>query len=185
MVAQRLVRNLLGCAGVLAALAIVVFGLPALDRAVPSDLALADGARYEVGARVTVVPPDLARVDASKTRPGEDRGTVLFMVGSVRYVIVVTPFGGPIEDAAARLRTKIQAIRGYQVTAGEGEVATDSGIAGIAGGYTSPGKCGRYVVFLTGGLSIEVTVSGAEPELQQAIAGIDASIDSIEHRDGE
>jgi hypothetical protein len=185
MVAQRLVRNLLGCAGVLVALAIVVFGLPALDRAVPAGRALAEGARYEVGANVTVVPPQLARVDASKTRPGPDRGTVLFTLGSVRYVIVVTPFEGPIEDAAAKLRAKIQATRGYQVTAGEGGVATESGIDGLAGGYTSPGKAGRYAVFLTNGVSIEVTVSGAEPELQRALTGIDDSIMSIAYGPGE
>jgi hypothetical protein len=184
MVAQRLVRNLFGCVGVLAALAIIVFGLPALDRAVPAGRALTEGARYEVGANVTVVPPPLARIDASKTRPGPDRGTVLFTIGAVRYVIVVTPFGGPIEDAAARLRTKIQATRGYQVTAGEGDVKTASGITGVAGGYTSPGKCGRYAVYLTEGLSIEVTVSGTDAELHRALAGIDLSIDSIDYRAG-
>ncbi|MDI1461828.1 hypothetical protein QEZ54_12665 [Catellatospora sp. KI3] len=184
MVAHRLLRNLAGGTAVLAALLVVVFGLPALNRAVPNDRSLTGQQRYEVGAGVSVQPPPSARIDASKTRPGADRAAVLFLLGAVRYAIVVTPFDGGIEDAAGRLRTKIKATQGYQVTGDEDGVRTASGIDGLAGGYTAPGRCGRYAVFLTGGVSIEVTVSGAEFELGQVISGIDASIDSIAYGGG-
>ncbi|MFC7764308.1 hypothetical protein ACFQY4_44750 [Catellatospora bangladeshensis] len=178
MVAHRLVRNLAGAVAVLATLLTVVFGLPALNRAVPTDRSLA-GPRYDVGAGVTVAPPPGARVDASKTRPGSERATVMFLVGDVRYLIVVQPFDGPIGEAAEKLRTKIKATQGYQVTGNEGGIRTTGGLAGVAGGYTAPGRSGRYAVFLAGEHSIEVTVSGAQLELQRELAGIDGSISSI------
>lgn len=183
MVAHRLVRNLLGGAAVLAALLLVVFGLPAINRAVPTDRSLA-GRLYEVGAGVSVQPPPGARVDASRTRPGQERAAVLFLVGDVRYAIVVQPFGGQIAEAADKLRTKIKATQGYQVTGEEGAVDTASGLSGVAGGYTAPGRCGRYAVFLADGRSIEVTVSGAQLELQRELAGIDDSISSIRYGGG-
>jgi hypothetical protein len=180
MVAHRLVRNLAGAAAVLAVLLTVVFGLPALNRAVPTDRSLA-GHFYEVGAGVSVTPPPGARVDASKTRPGEERATVMFLVGDVRYLIVVQPFTGQIGEAAEKLRTKIKATQGYQVTGDEDRVSTAGGLSGVAGGYTAPGRCGRYAVFLARGHSIEVTVSGGQLELQQELTSIDDSISSIRY----
>src|SRR5688500_12456459 len=126
---HRLVRNLAASTAVLAALLVVVFGLPAINRAVPTDRSLA-GPLYDVGAGVSVAPPPGARVDASKTRPGDDRAAVLFLLGDVRYAIVVQPFTGRIADAAERLRTKIKATQGYQVTGVEGGVSTASGLSG-------------------------------------------------------
>jgi hypothetical protein len=182
MVAHRL-RNLAGSAAVLSALLVVVFGLPALNRAMPVDRAVVGDERYEVSQAVTVLPPAGARIDVSKTRPSADRGTVLFLVGPVRYVIVVTEYSGEIREAAAKLRSKIQATRGYQITAGEDAIATSSGLTGLAGGYTAPGRCGRYAVFLIDDVSIEVSVSGAELELQHALSAIERSIASITYSD--
>ncbi|MBB5870837.1 hypothetical protein F4553_004216 [Allocatelliglobosispora scoriae] len=178
----RLLRNFAGSLTVLAVILGIAFGLPAINRMVPADLNAVGGKAYLVGGGVSVVPPLHAQVDASKTRPAADRGTVLFLVGPVRYVIVVAPFGGGIEDAAAKLRTKIESTRGYQVAGGEDSINTGSGLKGVGGGYTAPGRIGRYAVFLASGISIEVTVSGTEVGLSDEISAIEQSVASITYQ---
>ena len=175
---SRLLRNAAGSAGVLVAVAALALGLPALDRALPAEREVAAGP-YEVGAGVTLVPPPGAVVDVTNTRPGADRGAALFLVGPVRYVIVVTPFTGDLEDAADRLRRKITEVRGSQVAGAESATATLSGLPGLQGGYTAPGRGGRYAVFRAPDLAIEVTVAGSDADLRRALAGVDASTKSI------
>jgi len=178
----RLLRNLASSVAVLAVILFVAFGLPAINRMVPAGSDQVGGRAYGVGAGVTVVPPPDARIDLTSTRPGNDRGTVLFLLGPVRYVIVVTPFSGSIDEAAGKLRTKITSTRGYQVTDGEHPYTTAGGLTGIQGCYSAPGRLGRYAVFLSDGRSIEVTVSGSEGELAAQMAQIEASIASIAQR---
>jgi len=175
------VANLLGSLAVLAAAGAIAVGLPALDRALPAARPVPDGRPYEVGGGVSVIPPRGALVDVTKTRPGRDRGTALFLVGAVRFVIVVTPFPGTVADAAARLRAKITSTRGYQVAGAESAVVTRTGLAGRGGGYAAPGRTGRYSVFLVGGLAVEVTVSGGRADLGGALAGVAASIDTLRY----
>jgi hypothetical protein len=178
----RLLRNLASSVAVLAVILFVAFGLPAINRMVPAGNDQVGGRAYGVGAGVTVVPPADARIDPASTRPGSDRGTVLFLVGPVRYVIVVNPFGGSVEQAAEKLRNKITSTRGYQLTDGEHPYATAGGLNGIQGCYSAPGRLGRYAVLLSDGRSIEVTVSGTEGELAAQMPQIEASIASIAQR---
>jgi len=178
----RLWSNLYGSLAVLAVVGLIAFGLPALDRALPAERPVPAGQRHVVGGGVTVLPPPGAMLDVTKTRPRADRGTALFVLGSVRYVIVVDPFVGTLPAAATRLRQKITATRGYQVAGRETPVATDAGLGGLQGGYTAPGRAGRYSVFLAGGLAIEVTVSGTDTHLRDALGGIEASTRSLAYR---
>jgi hypothetical protein len=178
----RLLRNLASSMAVLAVILFVAFGLPAINRMVPAGNDQIGGRAYGIGAGVTVVPPQDARIDPTSTRPGSDRGTVLFLVGPVRYVIVVSPFTGSVEQATAKLRSKITSTRGYQVTDGEHEYTTAAGLTGIQGNYSAPGRLGRYAVFLSDGRSIEVTVSGTEGGLAAQMTRIEASIASIAQR---
>jgi hypothetical protein len=180
--AVRLLRNLAGSAAVLAVILFVAFGLPAINRLVPAGNDRIGGRAYGVGGGVSVVPPQDARIDPASTRPGDDRGAVLFLLGPVRYVIVVSPFSGSVEEAATRLRTKITSTRGYQLTDGERPYRTAGGLTGVQGCYSAPGRLGRYAVFLSDGRSIEVTVSGTEGDLAGQTAQIDASIASIAQR---
>jgi hypothetical protein len=175
----RLLRNGLGSLSVLAMIGTIALGLPAIDRALPASRPVAAGQPYQVGAGVTVVPPPGAMVDLTETRPGITQGTTLFLVGGIRYLIVVTPYAGTLASATARLRHKITSTRGYQVTGRESRVTTTSGLAGEQGGYTAPGRIGRYAVFVVAGLSIEVTVGGADLELRTAFSLIETSTQSI------
>jgi hypothetical protein len=178
----RLLRNLAGSVAVLAVILFVAWGLPAINRHVPADDDTVGGRAYAVGAGVVVIPPEQAEIDPSRTRPGADRGTVLFLLGPVNYVIAVTPFEGDLVDASGKLRTKITGTQGYQVTDAEGPVTTAGGLSGLRGSYSAPGRLGRYAVFLSRGRSIEVTVSGAQSDLADQMARIEASIASIEQR---
>jgi hypothetical protein len=178
----RLLRNLAGSVAVLAVILFVAFGLPAINRSVPAGNGEFDGRPYAIGGGVTVVPPRDARIDPASTHTGNDRGSVLFLIGPVRYVIVVGPFSGSVEQAAAKLRTKITSTPGYQVTDGERPYATKNGLAGVQGDYSAPGRLGRYAVFLSHGRSIEVTASGTEDDLAGQMTHIEASIASIAQR---
>jgi hypothetical protein len=169
------VQNLLGALGVVVVLAALALGLPLVDRALPAERPVSSDEPYPVGGGVTVVPPDGATVDLTGTRPGDDAGTALFRLGTVRYAIAVRPFDGDLSTAAARLRKRITGTAGYQVTGAQLAVDTADGLAGIQGGYSAPGRGGRYVVFVAGGRTIEVTISGGELDLGRALPQIEAS----------
>lgn len=183
MVAHRWWSNLAGAVSVLAALLTVVFGLPAIDRAVPYSIAAAATKRHDIAAGVSVIPP-AGGLLAKTARSGSKSGSVLFLVGPARYVVSVRLCTGDLKGASNELKTKIQAMRGYQVTSGDDPLVTRSGIRGLAGSFTAPGRIGRYAAFLVSGHCIDVTVNGAEADLAQALQRIDDSIGSIAY-DGD
>src|SRR5438046_8240558 len=111
----RDLRNLGESAAVLTVLAALAFGLPAVNATIPAGHAVAAERPYPLGNGVTVRPPPRAQLDV--TRSG--RGSTLFVFGGVRYLLVVAPFTGRLEEVAAQLRQKITANRGYQVTGSE------------------------------------------------------------------
>jgi hypothetical protein len=174
-VTRRQLVNLLGAFGLVAALAGLAFGLPAIDRSLPADRPVRAGEPYLIGADVTVVPPRGAVLDVTGTRPGDRDATALFRIGPVRYAIAVRPFDGTLDMAAARLRQRITGTPGYQVTGGQLAIATRGGITGLQGGYTAPGRGGRYAVFVADSRTVEVTVSGSEMDLGRALPAIEAS----------
>lgn len=172
----RLLRNLL-CSIVVAGVVIGIgIGLPALNKGFPAARAITTSRPYQIAAGVTVVPPPGAGLDVTKTRPGPDEGAALFLIGSVRYAIVVTQSRGTLDEAAARLRAKIEATHGYQVAGGERPTATTQGVPGWQGTYASTGRYGRYAAFLHDGIDVEVTVAGSDVELRRVLASIETSI---------
>lgn len=181
-VRARLLWNLLGSLVVLAVVAAIALGLPALDRALPAGRPVPADEPYEVGAGVFVVPPASALVDLTTTRPGRDRGRALFLIGAVRYVIVVEMFDGTLAEAVARLRCKIARNPGHRITDAEREVTTGAGLVGRQGGYAAPGRTGRYAVFVVAGRAVEVTASGDPARLDQVVADIERSTASITYR---
>lgn len=178
----RLLWNLAGSLGILLTLAAIYVGLPRIDRALPAERPVAAHRPYVVGGGVSVVPPPGAMLDVTRTRPGARQGTALFVIGPVRYVIVVVPFDGDLDAATARLRRKITNAAGHQVTGSELAISTSTGLYGRQGGYTAPGRGGRYAVFLAARVSIEVTVSGSDAELNRVGEQISTSTQSITYR---
>ncbi|MBL7260675.1 hypothetical protein [Paractinoplanes lichenicola] len=177
--------NLLGALGVAATLAGLAFGLPAIDRSLPAERAIRSDEPYLIGAGVTVVPPAGAALDVTGTRPADDDGTVLFRLGPVKYAIVVRPFDGDLGAAAERLRKRIVDTTGYQVTGAQLEVSTAGGLAGLQGGYTAPGRGGRYAVFVADGHTIEVTISGNDLDLGRTLPQIEASTRTLRQSGGQ
>lgn len=173
---RRLLRNLLGGLAVSATVALIGIGLPALNNALPAARSVPTDRPYPIAAGVAVVPPSGAELDVTKTRPGTREGSALFVIGSVRYAVVVTRFAGTLDDAITRLRHKIESTRGYQVTGGESAIRTAQGIVGQQGTYASAGRDGRYAAFLAGGLDVEITAAGNDVELRRVLDRIEASI---------
>jgi hypothetical protein len=176
---RRQVVSLSAGVALAAIVGLIAFGLPALDRALPNQEPIAAGVPYPVGGGVTIRPPADAFVDVTVTRPGSDRGTALFLLGPIRYAVTVAPYDGELAAAVARLRQKITETSGFQVAGPERTVSTGSGLTGMQGGYTAPGRGGQYAVFLAGARVIEVTVSGDTVDLGRALPDVEATTRSI------
>ena len=183
-ITRRQLTNLLGALGVVVTLAGLAFGLPALDRSLPSQRPVSSDRPYPIGAGVTVVPPAGSTVDLTGTRPGDQEGKALFRLGPVQYEIDVRPFEGNLTAAAERLRKRITGTAGYQVTGAQIAVTTAGGLAGEQGSYTAPGRGGRYAVFVTDGLTIEVTIGGADLDLGRSLPLIEDSAKTLRHDGG-
>jgi hypothetical protein len=174
-----LARNAWGSLAVMAAVAAIAFGLPLLDRGLPAARNLLQGHPYDIGANVTVVPPGGARVDVTGTRPGPDHGTALFQVNGVRLVVVVSPYRGTLPEAATRLAAKITRSTGFQVARAGQPIRSAQGVSGLSGGYSSPGRLGRYAVYVSGKHSVELTASGPEGELRAQAPALIATVQSV------
>jgi hypothetical protein len=184
-VTRRQLTNLLGAFGVVVTLGGLAYGLPAVNDALPSERPVPQDGPYPIGGGVSVMPPPGAYIDVTETRPADDSGTVLFRLGPVRYYISVREFKGDLDDATEVMRRRITGTSGYQVTGTELTIATQYGIPGRQGGYSGPGRGGRYAVFVTDGRTIEVTVSGASLDLgRAALAAIDASTRTLRYTPG-
>jgi len=181
---HRLFRNLLSSAGVAGTVALIGLGLPAVNNAIPAAQPVAAGRPYTVAAGVTVDPPAGASLDVTGTQPGQRQGSALFVVGPVRYALVVMPFNGSLAQAAARLRTKITSKPGYQIAGGEQPTITAYGVAGRQGIYASPGRGGRYAVFVSGGVVVEVTIAANDIDLRTELPIIAASVRTIRFAGG-
>jgi hypothetical protein len=176
---SRLIRNLCGSLGVAAVLALIGIGLPALNAEVPAERPVAANHPYPVGAGVTVVPPPGTSLDATQTRPGTQNGQALFVIGSIRYAVVVVPFTGTLAAAAAALRSKITGTRGYQVASPESAIETDSGVPGRQGTYASSVRDGRYAVFVSHGLDVQLTIAGSDVDLRPLLPALTRSMTSV------
>ena len=176
---RRLLRNFWGSAAVASVVAVIGLGLPAINDEVPAVRPVSAAEPYSVGAGVTVVPPPETSLDATQTRPGPTTGSALFEVGGVRYAVVVTPFTGTLAEAAARLRQKIVATRGYQVAGSESRISTRAGVVGRQGMYSSSGRDGRYAVFLQHGVDVEITVAANTLDLRPVLPAIERSVRTI------
>lgn len=177
--APGLVRNALGSLAVLSVVALIAVGLPALDRSMPAIRPAPAGEPYAIGAGVSIVPPEGASVDVSRTRPGEYRGTVLFLVEGVRFSVAARPHPGDLEQAADQLRSKITGPAGFQVTGSPREARTEQGVPGVRGTYLAPGRVGEYAVFVHDALAVEATASGPETALREVSPRLDASLGTI------
>src|SRR2546421_5420697 len=131
-------RNLGWSAGILVVIGSLAIGLPAVNAALPVARPVPVDQPFPLGNGVTVVPPPGARLDVTTSVPGR----TLLVLGGVRYLLVVEPFDGTLDEATGQLRQKITANRGYQVTGPEATTATRQGVGGRLGGGTPPGGGG-------------------------------------------
>jgi len=170
LAAGGLRRNTFSSLGVMAVVATMAFGLPALDRAVRADRPVSHGVPYHVGGGITVVPPPGAVLDVTGTRPRSDRGTALFRLGAVRYALVVTPYSGDPTTAVARLRTKL---------CGTGRCQTTEAAGLWSGVIEGPDLAGRYAAVVLDGRLVEATVLGPPPALDERLPAVSASLSSL------
>jgi hypothetical protein len=173
-------RNAVGSLGILAVVAGIAIGLPALDRALPGARATASGTAYPVSDAVTIVPPSGARLDLSQTRPGHDSGYVVFLVGRVRVAVVTSHERLSLDDAATRLRTRLRDSLGASPTADRYPLAGVAADLALAGRFRAGPDDGWYAVRILGLTTVvDATASGPPDELTERLPAIEASVASI------
>jgi hypothetical protein len=170
-------RNALCSLGILAVMAAITLGLPALDRALPRERGLSPGAAYPVTDTVTVVPPAGARLDVSRTRPGRESGYAVFLVGRVRFVVVVSPGRLTLTDAADRLRTRLRNGLGASALGADGPARSGSS----TGRYRLGPDHGWYAVrVFEPATVVDATASGPPGELTGLLPALRASVAGIQ-----
>jgi hypothetical protein len=174
-------RNGLYSLGILAVVAAITLGLPALDRALPPERAVPTGVAYPVTDTVTVIPPAGARLDVSQTRPGRHSGHAVFLLGRVRIAILVSPDQLTLAAAADQLRTRLRDGLGATSIGPEG--ITPTGI--LTGRFRAGPDRGWYAVRVFGSTTVvnatvvNATASGPPGELASGLPAIEASVASI------
>jgi hypothetical protein len=164
--------------GILAVIVGIAFGLPALDRALPGERPVAPGVPYPVTDVVTVVPPAGARLDVSETRPGADSGHAVFLVGRVRFVVLVSHERLSLTEAASRLRARLRDSVGASPTEGEQPLSATG--KAVAGRFRTRTDDGWYAVRLVGASTVvDAAASGPPEELTGRLPAIEASVASI------
>jgi hypothetical protein len=177
---RRLLRDVLGSLGVLAVVGTIAFGLPALDHAVPANRSVPPDQPYRVGGGVVLIPPPGAHLDVSRTRPRTDRGSALFVLGTVKYAVVVSTYAGDLPGAAQRLVRRLHDSGGYRASGPTRTVTTAAGVPGLTGDLRGPGgRHGRYAVYLVADRLVEATATGSAAALALCLPAIDASLATI------
>ncbi|MGY0231132.1 hypothetical protein [Longispora urticae] len=167
--------NLLGTLAVLAVLASLAFGLPAINRALPADRPLPAGQELAIGQGVAITPPVGARVDVTRTLP--NRGVLALVLHGLDFRAEVKATTSDLDELANRLRTRVQNQRGVQVTGDLREVRTDAGVRGLRGTFSSTGRDGIYAAYVANGVGVQITVSGTAlaeqvDAVEQSLAGL-------------
>ncbi len=176
--APGLRRNALCSLGILAVIVGIAFGLPALDRALPRERPVASGLPYPVTDVVTLVPPADARLDVNETRPGTDSGHAVFLVGRVRFVVLVSHERLGLIEAASRLRTRLRDSIGASPAGGEQPLGATG--KAVAGRFHTRTDDGWYAVRLVGASTVvDAAASGPPGELTDRLPAIEASVASI------
>ncbi|HEV7899058.1 MAG TPA: hypothetical protein VGP31_14580 [Planosporangium sp.] len=168
-------RNAMCSLAILAVVAAISLGLPAFDRAFPRERAVTPGVAYPVTDGITVVPPAGARLDVSQTRPGHDSGHAVFLVGRVRFAVLVSPQQLTVAAAADRLRTRLRDGLGASPTGAQR--LTSSGA--LTGRFRAGAEGGWYAVRVLGSATVDVTASGPPDELAERLPAIEAAAESI------
>ena len=180
---RRLLRNLWASLAVAATVAVIGVGLPAVNSLLPAARAVSAAESYAIAAGVSVRPPAGASIDVTQTQPGPRGGSVLFMVGTVRYAVVITPFTGSLAD-----RGRPSAREDHRDAGLPGRRRRDRGDDGAGrdrpAGHVRVGRAGSVATPSSSrhGLSVEVTVAGSDTELPDALPAITASIRTLAFR---
>lgn len=170
-------NNLYGCLAVLAVVGAIAIGLPRLDQALPGGRAVPAGSRVPIGRGVSLAVPSGTVEDLTRTAPALDR--LVLAVRGVRVVAEASAYSGPLSALGEQLRRKIRSNPGYEASERDHPTRTASGVPGLSGSYTTPGRIGMYAVFAAGGTGVEISIAGTGTDLRrnnEALVGMVRSI---------
>ncbi|MGH3656004.1 MAG: hypothetical protein ACRDUA_05050 [Micromonosporaceae bacterium] len=169
--------NLGGSLAVLAVVLGLSVGLPAVERALPDDRAVPPKLRLTVGHDVSLVPPRGSVLDSAETFP--NRGRMVLEVRGVRYALAVSTYQGTLRQALNRLRDRIDAQRGYQLSGPTYQERTSDGVTGWAGRFTTSRRDGYFAVFVNTGRVVEIVAQGAGLGLDEELSLVRGSVATV------
>jgi len=152
--------NVAGCAAVLAAVALLSFGLPAINDAIPPTRPVSASGPYGIGLNVSVKPPTQTVVDSRGTVPAANR--VLFVRNGVQYRLEAEQFSGDLAALTASVRDEVADGRGAQAIGPDIDTKTTQGVPGMAARFEESDGGGFFAAYLSGGVGVDVFVLGTD-----------------------
>jgi hypothetical protein len=170
-------RNAAGSIAVLVLIAVIAYGLPAIDRLLPAEQRIEPGQRIEIGYNVSVLPPDGARLDVAQTRPRQ--GILTLRIRDVTLWLRASDYSGTLGDALSQLQEEMERRSDVRVSLSTDWITTGQGIRGLRGTYTASGRRGHYAVFVAYGRRVDVLTRGQRLNSKVSWEDIEGCIQSI------
>lgn len=169
--------NLYGCLAVLAVVATIGLGLPAVDRALPGRRSIHPGDRIQIAYGTSLTAVGGTVMDLAKTSPALHR--VVLVVRGARVVAEASEYTGSPAGLAGQLRRKIRSNPGYQASGADHPTRTADGVDGLHGSYSTPGRVGMYAVFVHGGVGVQISIAGSVTDLRRNNDALLAMVHSV------
>lgn len=175
---MRLGAKIAGCAGVIAGVALMAFGLPAIAGSISPQRLVPAGVRLDIGSGVSVVPGQRTSLDARGTSPSSN--IVLLHVGGIDYQIEANAFSGTLGDLNDEARQALADKRGPQALGPEMRVRTTQGVPGLTAQVVAGDDSGWYEVYVADGVGVVVRVTGSDAALVSHGDEVDDALKTLE-----
>jgi hypothetical protein len=175
------VGNAAGCAAVLAAVAALSFGLPAVNSEIPPQRPVSAAEPYGIGLGAAITPPSHTVVDSRGTQPSTN--LVLFVRDGVQYRLQAIPYAGSLGALAEDLRGDVAHARGAQAVGPAIPVSTRHGVEGMAARFEESNGAGFVAAFVDRGVGVDVLVSGTDQGIITNADEILASVGTLQFQD--
>lgn len=161
-------RSLRPAAVVLAVAAVMIFAIPALDRAIPAGRAVVPGEVLALDGGVGFTPAEGWEVVdgvalGDPTRSGEYPSTAAVLVDAVSFEVTTADFAGTPQELLTQIEDldeRTSAGRGPEVSGNPRPVRTESGQEGVMTETRSATTTGLIAAFVIDGTGVEVVVTG-------------------------
>ena len=164
--------------------------LPAVDERVDYDDPVRAGERFAVTDDLAITPPAGWNVD-SGFRVSDDPAAgeaepIVLTSGGMTFQASADSFSGTPDDLLDQvdaITTTTGGVEAFHTTSDRTTVTTDSGLVGVAEGFTSRRSQGVIVAFVDDGKGIEMQLVGTPDQMSALSDDVAAMVESLGPRD--